>query len=357
MKTVNKLAQHFIENSPDFYGDLSIDEIDEKHNGIVTNAYLEFGGANNSWENFRNWAGQGDGLAPMNFFTEVLHSKDFIKNLIKYIYKKTIKRQSEVFFWQTLRDDFAILKNIEAQSLLRDNPISNTPGVGNYCSIDGYQLNQRWARYIYLLKRISSEGLLKEGGVWVDVGPFYGGLQGLIRRYHPKCKMILVDFHHQLCRSYIYLATLYPHSHHVLPNDVVKYSDFEDLPENSFVYVPVSYFEKIQHNKEINLFSNFFSFGEMRRVHFEQYMHCPLAEYAKRHYLVNRFVSSPFFEKTYDSDLTILDYLSNGRSINYFNIFPMHHYQLIERKILSGKGFRNTSSPYFELITSNSKLL
>ena len=26
-------------------------------------------------------------------------------------------------------------------------------------------------------------------------------------------------------------------------------------------------------------------------------------------YLINRFVSSPFFEKTYDSDLNILDYL------------------------------------------------
>jgi putative sugar O-methyltransferase len=348
--SIGQLAQHFISNSPDFYGDLSIDDIDEKHNKIVNNAYLEFGGANNSWDNFRNWAGQGDGLAPMNFLTEVVQRKGLIKNFAKYLYTKTFKHRSEDFFLQTLRDDYEVLNNIGALSLLKDNPISQTPGSGNYCEIDGYQLNQRWARYIYLLKRITDADMLREDGVWVDVGPFYGGLQGLSRKYYPKSKMVLVDFHHQLCRSYIYLATLYPNSRHILPNEISKYSNFEDLPENSFVYLPASYFDKVKNNKRVDLLSNFFSLGEMRRSHFEGYMQSPLAQGSLKQYFVNRFVSAPFFEKTYDSDVTFLDYISSNRNLSYFDIFPMHHYQIIKRKVLGTDGYRNVSSSYFEVV-------
>ncbi len=350
MKTNNEFAQHFISSSPDFYNDLSISDIDKKHNQIVNNAYLEFGDVNNSWDNFRNWAGQSDGLAPMNFSTEVLQRKGFIKNFIKYIYTKTIKHRSEYFFLQTLRDDYEILKKISALSLLKENPISSTPGSRNYCEIDGYQLNQRWARYIYLLKRISAEGLLREDGLWVDIGPFYGGLQGLLRKYYPKSKMILVDFHHQLCRSYIYLASLYPDSNHVMPNQISKFINLNDLPENSFLYLPVSYFDLVKDNKNADLLSNFFSLGEMRRSHFEGYMLSPLAQNANNQYLVNRFISAPFFEKTYDSDITFLDYISSNRKISYFDVFPMHHYQIIKRKVLGTDGYRNVSSSYFEMI-------
>ena len=102
MRLIGQLAQHFISNSPDFYSDLSIDDIDDKHNRIVNNAYLEFGDVNNSWDNFRNWAGQGDGLAPMNFFTEVIQRKGFIKNFAKYLYTKTFKYRSEDFFFSNI---------------------------------------------------------------------------------------------------------------------------------------------------------------------------------------------------------------------------------------------------------------
>ena len=43
----------------------------------------------------------------------------------------------------------------------------------------------------------------------------------------------------------------------------------------------------------------------------------------KNTYLVNRFVSAPFFEKTFDSDLSILDYLKSEKSPDYFDIFPI----------------------------------
>ena len=68
-------------------------------------------------------------------------------------------------------------------------------------------------------------------------------------------------------------------------------------------------------------------------------------------YIVNRFVSSPFFEKTYDSDLNILDYKDEFRNIKYFDVFPIHHYNLIYRKLYGRKYFRNISSSYFEMVT------
>lgn len=351
--SINELAKTFISNSPDFYADLSINDIDSKHQKIVESAYREFGGDNNSWDNFRNWVGQSDGLAPMNFTVEVLHNRRFAKNFIKYFYKKIFRYQTEKFFLQSINDDFEVIKAIGAESILRENRISETPGFGSYYEISsGCQLNQRWARYIYLLGRILNEKMLNNDGIWVDIGPFYGGLQGLARKYFPQSKMILIDFHHQLCRSYIYLANLYPNSNHIFPNQIGDSIDFKNLPKNSFVYLPVSYFDKVAHNLEVDLISNFFSFGEMRRSHYRKYVDSPLIENAKKHYLVNRVVSAPFFEKTYDSDLNVIDYISLGRHIDYFDIFPMHHYQILNREVFGREGYRNTGSSYFELISS-----
>jgi hypothetical protein len=79
-------------------------------------------------------------------------------------------------------------------------------------------------------------------------------------------------------------------------------------------------------------------------------MHSLLAQSARKQYFVNRFVSAPFFEKTYDSDVTFLDYVSTNRNLSYFDIFPMHHYQIIKRKVLGTDGYRNVSSSYFEVV-------
>ena len=68
--------------------------------------------------------------------------------------------------------------------------------------------------------------------------------------------------------------------------------------------------------------------------------------------MVNRYVSAPFFDKTYDSDLTVLDYVNNSRKITYFDVFPMTHYLITKRKLFGESRFRNVSSNYFELISS-----
>jgi hypothetical protein len=121
------------------------------------------------------------------------------------------------------------------------------------------------------------------------------------------------------------------------------------MPNGSIMYVPVSEYESIQGGK-VDLFTNSFSFGEMRREIFDSYVDSPLYQNAKNVYLINRFVSAPFFEPTYDTNLNILNYKLDKNKVTYFDIFPMHHYMLLRRNILGRKEFRNVSSSYFEVI-------
>lgn len=347
----NFLAKEFILNSPNFEGDLTIQEIDTKHQRIVGNAYQKMK-EEKFWENFRNWSDQDDSIAPVDLFVDVFGPRSSFPNIARYIYTKIFLRQQEKFYLSSLRDDLEVIEKIGGKKFFVENKVSDTPGGSRYCLIDGIQINLRWARYIYLLSRIVNSNLMADGDVWVDVGPFYGGLQGLVKRYLPNSRMVLVDFHHQLCRSYIYLKTMHPDSEHIFPKDVSKYKNLNDLPKNSFLYVPVSEFSTISNSAGVSFVSNFFSLGEMRREHFDIYMNSKLFTRSKIMYLVNRFVSAPFFEKTYDSDITFLNYLNINRKIQYFDIFPMHHYLLINRTVLGSLSYRNTSSSYFEIVSN-----
>ena len=266
-----------------------------------------------------------------------------IENYLKYGDEKSLH--------STLLDDMEVIKMIGGEALLKDNPVHLTPGIKKSFSINGITVNIRWLRYVYLLKRILDLKVLTDDGVWVDVGSFYGGLQGLVRKYNPKTRIVMVDFYHQLCRSFIYLSKMYPDAVHILPIQVSEYPNFTSMPEGSFIYVPVSDYEKLP-EQSVDLFSNFFSFGEIKRDFFNIYLNSRLFRNSKNTYLVNRFVSAPFFEKTFDSDLSILDYLKPGKSPDYFDIFPIHNYMLIKRGLFGRNAYRNKSSSYFEMVTS-----
>jgi hypothetical protein len=196
---------------------------------------------------------------------------------------------------------------------------------------------------------------LAKGGVWVDVGSYYGGLQGLIRKYHPESRLVLVDFHHQLCRSFIYLSHLFPNAKHIMPDHLAEYENPMAIPEGAIMYVPASEYGRIA-DQTVDLVTNFFSLGEMKREFFNIYMTSRLFRESRKVFLVNRFVSAPFFEKTYDSDVSMLDYIAPERNKEYFDVFPIHHYMLIKRNLFGRESFRNVSSPYFEMVTSKADL-
>jgi putative sugar O-methyltransferase len=354
MDTFKSQLERFISGSPDFFNDGSLPEIDTKHQKIISSAY-ELLHSDFSIEKLRNWNAQSDmgSMRRLNLFYRLMIDAQDKKSLAYKLFHPLVsglQSMLQVMFSFSLNlDDIRVIESIGAKDLLEDNPQNTTPGAAQYPLVEGYSVSVRWLRYIYLLARIRQYNLVPDNGTWVDIGSFYGGLQGLVRKYNPSAKIVMVDFHHQLLRSYIYLDQLYPGSRHFLPGEVDSIKDFSSLPPGSFVYVPVNDFHKIQSHKA-QLVSNFFSFGEMRREHFANYFDSDLLQRSDSLYFVNRFISSPFFEKTYDSDITIKDYLIDGRTTRHFDVLPVNHYQVIKRKVYERTFLRNVSSPYFDMI-------
>lgn len=345
-----KLIEEFISNSKSFYKDLELDSIDSKHQSILEGAYKQFDLEKDDLS-YRSWKGQTDLDVPAQFSINYLKNQKFPRSILKYFYRKFFKRMDDYFLKNLINDEIDIIQTLDGNELLQDNPVHLTPAAFDVYNINKTSVNIRWLRYIYILNRILKDEMLPDNGTWVDIGSYYGGVQGLVRKYKPQSKIVMVDFNHQLCRSYIYLSKLYPNSKHVLPDSAVKYENLESIDEGSFVYIPVSLYRHID-NDQVDLVSNFFSLGEMNRIFFNEYFNSNLLLNSKKNYLVNRMVSSPFFEKTYDSDISILDYIKDNRKVDYFDIFPMAHYLITKRLLFGRNSFRNISSSYFELITS-----
>jgi len=345
--------EEFVRRAPDFYADLGIADLDEKHAKIVGAAYEQLKDLERASRNFRSWSAQSDMTVPGQLSWAGIKANGLSLSLAKYIYAKTLKRSAYEAVGASIADDIAVLKMVGGSDLLRENPVHLTPGARDFYFVEKTSVSTRWLRYLYLLRQIQAKELLPEAGLWVDVGSYYGGLQGLVRKYHPKVRMVLVDFHHQLCRSYVYLKTLYPDAEHVFPDQISAFQDLDSLPPGTIAYLPARSFDLISEH-HADLVSNFFSLGEMRRSVFESYYSSRMFRSSSRSYIVNRVVSSPFFEGTYDSDISMLDYIRHGQRVLDFDIFPMHHYMLIERKVLGTTRLRNVSSPYFEMVATPS---
>ena len=58
-------------------------------------------------------------------------------------------------------------------------------------------------RYSYLASQIQKYQLLSNDS-WLDIGSYYGGLQSFVKKIYPNINIIMVDFQHQLCRSFIF---------------------------------------------------------------------------------------------------------------------------------------------------------
>ena len=85
---------------------------------------------------------------------------------------------------------------------------------------------------------------------------------------------------------------------------------------------------------KFDLVSNFFSFGEMKKETFYNYFDHEIISKSNSIYLVNRFVSSPFFEPTYQNTLNVFDYEKKNFKTTYFDVFPIHHYRNFYRSVL-----------------------
>ena len=219
-------VEFFIKNSNFFFQDSSLDNIDNKHQKIIKKAYESI---NNDFDinKVRNWEGQTDQTnilksnCVIDFILGITEIKNsFISKIFDKLKLKTLSFIDIFFEISLMQDDIAILENIGGRKLLEDNPQNKTTGSVNYKLINGYSVTNRWIRYLYILNQILSKNLINGNDVWVDIGSFYGGLQGLVKKYKPNSRIVMVDFHHQLLRSYIYLKEMYPDAQHILPNTI-----------------------------------------------------------------------------------------------------------------------------------------
>ena len=348
-----ELADYFIKNSSTFFNDRQSDNLDEKHRQIIDRAY-ELIKAKEAFseKNFRNWSGQSDLSTPVQLNRANLRAGGLLKLPVLYILKKLLRHKSESVKHSSLMDDFSLVCEQTGLNFIKENPVSDTPGVSNSFRYKGCDINFRWLRYLYLTDRILQFSGLDDDFTWIDVGTYYGGLQGLVKKYRPKSRIIMVDFNHQLCRSFIYLSKLFPDANHIMPDAI--HEDFTEvkIPSGSFIYVPVECYGKLEH-LTADLFSNFFSFGEMPTNVLRGYLSSSPYKNAKLLYLVNRVVSSPTFEPVYDNNTNLFDYCLKRENIQYFDLFPVHNYNVFERKLFGRRAPRNFSSNYFEVVLKN----
>ena len=346
-KNSEELISHFIKHTDNFWNDSKLNLLDRKHDKIVGEFEKKYSGSIEQFaKNIRNWSCQSDMGAPRQISLHYLKRNGTVKTLrqiVAYVLDNILpsRKYSFSFFF----DDLAIIKMMGAEDILLNNPVHETPDSQYLYFFNGTSANVRWLRYIYFAARIREFNMLDKNAVWLDIGPYYGGLQGIIKKLYPDTTCFLVDFNHQLCRSYVYLHKQYPEAKHILPDEL---DDKLEIEQGSFVYVPTTHYKKIK-SVQPNLFTNFFSFGEMKKEVFLEYLESAPSKNSINIYIANRFVSSPFFETTYDTDTTIFDYQFSSHSLKYFDILPIHHYQIPRRNLFGRMAPRPTSSPYFEM--------
>jgi hypothetical protein len=270
----------------------------------------------------------------------------FIRQLLPTQWPKTYFQKS------ALLDDLRIIIDQGFDEILNHNPITKTPFVRDVYLYKTFKFNSRYLRYVYLTGQIINHRLLEKDKkqIHVDIGNFYGGLQALLKNYFPDTTFISVELPHQLYRSFLFHEELYPR--------VEKFVGLQEFNNHlndvnrkpSFVYLLPQNFDDIARVQKIDLLTNFLSFGEMSNENFKSYFKSITMEKTQKFYFVNRFISSPSIDQTFDSKINLPDYFLKDRQVRLLDVFPIHHYMITYRRMLGKKGYRNTSSPQFELI-------
>jgi len=290
---------------------------------------------------------QGDYGIPIQFSYDYFKYLGFKKTIIKLIKFFISFRKNQSYSKNLTLDDYEILKLTGAKDLLIRFPAHKNIFFDDCFFLEkNISTTPRWSRYLYIANKIKKK-ILNNESTWLDIGSYYGGLQSIIKKIYPNITLFMVDFDHQLLRSYIYLKKLFPENEHLIFNKKNKIN-FEKLTKGSIIYLNPEDFEYLN-TINFNLISNFFSFGEMIDSEFERFYHSNIMDRAENIYLCNRFVSAPFFEKTYNNKINILSYLKKNFKVEYLDVFPIHNYSQTKRKLFGRSFIRPYSSQGFEL--------
>lgn len=253
-----------------------------------------------------------------------------------------------------LEEVYRILEVEGALDLLQKYPAAGTPGAPFTFRVGTCSFNLRWARHIYfhnLLRRHLDDAVRQnERFISMDIGSSYGIFPSIFKSEYPNTTQVLVDFPDQHILAYYYLASTFPDARIATMDDLLPEGritrDF--LARFDFVLVPVPMYEMIAANS-IDMVTNFFSFGEMRREWFLNYLDSEPFRTAHFFFCCNRIESAPRFDPTYDSDLTVLDYRLADYEKLFFDVFPLYPYH-VRRKALISYEKLPFSSPNFDFI-------
>jgi putative sugar O-methyltransferase len=301
----------------------------------------------------RTWSMQDDMGVPVQFRRLLDVDAFFFENLVRFL-RSLNPLLLPIFYFQkvALLDDLRIIQESGAIDILLANPVDETPHVRDVYRRGLYKFNSRYLRYIYLANQIRKNDLLSQERyqIHLDIGNFYGGLQALLKTYYPKTTFISIELPHQLFRSYLFHSELYPDTEKIVGlEQFVSYMS-NPVRKPAFVYLLPRDFDQLGDLCEINLLSNYLSFGEMSEENFKRYLESKTIKRVKKFHFVNRFVSNPRFDPTFNANIKLPDYFIAGTRVKLLDIFPIHHYSITRRKLLGRKGYRNASSPQFELI-------
>ena len=356
-RLTEKLTLEFIENCENFWKrDLESKNLDTKHKKIIeefNKDYLK--NISLLSKNLINWKMQGDYGVPMQFSYNYFKNIGFKKSLINLLKFFSGRMTDQTYNKNLTLDDYEILKMTRANELLSNFSAHNNPFFDDYFFLEkNISTTPRWSRYLYIANKLQ-KNLLNNESIWLDIGSYYGGLQSIIKKIYPDITIFMVDFNHQLLRSYVYLKSIFPNDNHLILNRNNK-NDLKKISKGSVVYINSNDFSHLDQCK-LDLVTNFFSFGEMKNEEFSNFYNSTIINNSKNIYLCNRFVSSPFFERTYDNKINITNYLKTNFKIEYLDVFPIHNYSISKRSLFGRTSKRPYGSQTFELHLKNSKIV
>tara|TARA_B100000401_G_scaffold425571_1_gene355387 strand:- start:91 stop:1152 length:1062 start_codon:yes stop_codon:yes gene_type:complete len=332
------------------------DELDQKHVSIISSAKKN--SFNKVKRNYRSWEMQSDHEVPFQFNFFSLRSYGLTKYL-RYLLA-TLKND---FIYGTNKcssffDDIEIIKLLNGFDILEKCPVHKSPGNTIAFFLNkNISANLRWLRYIYFASILRKYCHFEnKSPIILDIGSYYGGFQYVTKNIFSNSKHILVDFPHQLARSALFLGESFPNAKIYSIHDNNSLNEFfhnESIQDYDFLLLTTDYYHKfsdIYSFSDLDLLTNFYSLGEMTKNDFKKYLNSKILINAKQIYFCNRFDSSPFYEPTYESKLSILDYLVDGFNIELSQSSGIHNYIMTPRKLFGKKKVRPTSSRYFDLI-------
>ena len=88
----------------------------------------------------------------------------------------------------------------------------------------------------------------------------------------------------------------------------------------------------------------------MKEYDFRRYIESKILLNSNQIYFCNRFDSSPFYEPTYESKFSMIDYIIDGYNIKLTQNSGIHNYLMVPRRLFGKRKIRPISSNYFDLI-------